>query len=111
MLVIRAEQMHEMNGTIFRAYIVKMREKLKADFSERLESMEHGAIEDLILKSIKLAEEYGVDKESDVEKFIECVVKYGLDFDKTCPWAQKILSDRNMDGTDKMIQLEIQAPS
>lgn len=110
MLVIREEQMNKMSEAIFHDFVVKTREKLKVEFSEGLEALDNDALENLICKSIKLAAEYGVDRELDVEKFIEYVARYGLEFDKNNLWAQKILSDENMDGTDKMIELEIQEP-
>ena len=79
-------------------------------FSEELKDIDDGALEDLILKSIDRAKQYGVENEEDVEKFMAYVIKYGFGFDKTHSWAQKALSDPQKDGTDKINELEIHSP-
>jgi len=87
-------------------YVARMSKQLRLKFPDQLAGIDDTTLERRILNSIDNAEQYGIDKEGDVEKFLEYSVKYGVEFYKECLWAKKVLSDPEIDGSDKMVELE-----
>jgi hypothetical protein len=62
----------------------------------------------MIHAGIVKAESYDITDEVDVERFLECMVRFGLDFDNhpQTSWAGQILQDKSLSGTEKMNQID-----
>ena len=107
MLVIRKQQMD-----VFRNYEIKKFEDrmvlhLRSGFPEQTKTIPEQALREMILTGIDKAESYKVTDEVDVERFLECIMRYGSDFDTdpNISWAAEILRDESFTGTEKMNQI------
>jgi hypothetical protein len=66
--------------------------------------MDDEELQALIHYGVEKAKGYGVTRESDVRRFVECLVVHGRGFDEApeTAWAGTILRDEALDGTQKM---------
>ncbi len=108
MLKIRKEQMETFKDDILRKFEDKMVIHLRSQFPEETKQMEEPELREMIHNGIFHARRYKVTLEIDVSRYLECMMKYGADFDtnpKTA-WAGKILHNRMMEGTEKMDRID-----
>jgi hypothetical protein len=103
-MIIRMEQMETLSDYTFRKFVDRMVAHLKKEFPEQTENMGEDALRDLINKSMERAETYGVTDDIDIERYLECALLYGRDFDANPQtlWAGEILRDNDLSGFDKM---------
>ena len=108
MLVIRKEQMDVLSNHQLAQYVKSMVNHLTASFPDKTKNLGQDELVDLIYKGINSAEKYGIDDESDVERYLEYVVRYGASFDtgKETAWALEILNNSELSGTQKMNQID-----
>jgi radical SAM superfamily enzyme with C-terminal helix-hairpin-helix motif len=107
MLKIRDEQMKVFEEASLRNFEDRMVIHFRSNLLEQTKNMSEQDLRELIKMGIDRAELYEVTDEVDVERFLECMVRYGSDFDtdpKTS-WAGEILRDESFTGTEKMNQI------
>ena len=104
---IRQEQMGVLSLASLRRFAGRMVEILPTRFPKEVEErhlQERQHLEAAILEGIQRAKGHGVLNEADVERFLECAIIFGPEFDEDAgiPWAQEILTRKNLDGEQKM---------
>ena len=77
---------------------------LRSNFLEQTKNLPEHVLREMIRSGINKAETYEVTDEVDVERFLECMVRYGEDFDNDpkTSWAGEILRDEGFNGREKM---------
>lgn len=107
MLVIRKEQMDVFGNYEIRKFEDRMVLHLRSSLPEETKSITERVLREMIHAGIDKAESYQVTDEVDVERFLECVVRYGrvFDTDPKTSWAGEILRDESFTGTEKMNQI------
>ena len=89
------------------AFVKRLAEHLKNDFASDLAA--HGIaeaeVEQQVLQSIAAARQFGVEAESDLWFFSECMAIFGPGFPGNQPWAQQVLGRRDITGTEKMDEI------
>lgn len=104
MLSIREEQMKELSKYMLRRFEDRMVIYLRSAFQEQTAELTEPDLRALIRVGTVQAGEDDVTDEADVERYLECMVKYGGEFntnDETS-WAGVILDDSDLSGTEKM---------
>jgi hypothetical protein len=104
MLVIRQEQMEVLGRYMLRQFEARMVLHLRATFPEPLRGMSESDLRDMIRDGIDKAAQYDVTTEGDVQRYLECMVLLGPNYDRDgeLPWAGEILRRKDMDGQAKM---------
>ncbi len=91
----------------FGVFVQRLTEHLKNDLAADLAA--HGVTESNVSQqvrdSIALAARFGVEAESDVWLFAECVAIFGPQFPQNQPWAQQELVREDKSGTEKMDEI------
>jgi hypothetical protein len=107
MLKIREEQMKAFVQAVLLGYEDRMVIHLRSSFPEQTKTLPEHALREMIRTGMNKAEVYEVKDETDVERFLECMVRYGEDFDRDpqTSWAGEILRDEGFNGTEKMNQI------
>ncbi len=108
MLMIRDEQMEVLSKYMLKQFEDRMVSHLKKNFANETRGTSDLVLRKTMRISIDKAAKYNVTDETDVKRYLEYVVRYGLDFDtnQNLIWATKILCEGNMTGTEKMNQLD-----
>ena len=104
MIQVRPEQIE-----VFRKLAqLKISERLSVYFQEnyleQVVAMGSEKLSVMIDLGLGRARNFGIDTEYDARRFIECLITYGEDFgfEGNSPWAQEILNDSMMGGSEKM---------
>lgn len=108
MLIIRKEQWDVLSKYMVDQFVDRALAYLQRAFPEQTKDIPEQELRSIIRAGIDKAESYGITDEVDVERFLECMVRYGSDFD-TDPetsWAGQILHDESLTGTEKMNQID-----
>jgi hypothetical protein len=108
MLVIRKEQMDVLSNYQLELFVKRVVEHLTLSFPDKTGSLKQKELEDLIRKGVDSAEKYDIDDESDVERYLDYVIRFGasFDIDKETAWASEILNNQEINGTEKMNQID-----
>lgn len=106
-MIIRTEQMDVMRESALQQFVDRMIAHLKREFPEQTAKMPEGELRTLIHQSMRTAEKYDVIYEVDIERYLECVMLYGRDFDVNpeTSWAAEILRNYELSGFEKMNQI------
>jgi len=107
-LIIRKEQWDVLSKYMVDQFVDGAVVHLRKAFPEQTKNLTEPVLRGMIRTGIEKAESYDVTDEADVERFLECMVRYGSDFD-TDPetsWAGQILYDESLTGTEKMNQID-----
>ncbi len=104
MFVIRKEQMKVLSEYIAKAFHDRMARHLRKVFPDKTAKLSDAELRKVIEDAIPLAENYGVVKEDDVEKFLEYTMRFGKNFAEqpSYAWAGSILRPNDVDGSRKM---------
>lgn len=104
MLKIRKEQMDVMSDYMLIQFEDRMVLHLRSTFPEQTKDTIELDLRAMIEAGIEKADKYDVTDESDVERYLECMVLYGPNFDadSRTSWAGEILRDERLIGTEKM---------
>ena len=104
MLRIRKEQIRAFERHFMSRFIAQMIEHIRSEFPEKADSRTEDELVDLIRDGVNNAAAYDIAAESDIEEFIDCMIRYGIDFDTSgdTEWAGKILNDPAILGFEKM---------
>lgn len=107
MLKIRKEQNDELAKAAVKRFEDWMVVHLQSTFPEQTKDMMEPDLRKMIQAGIDNAAKYDVTDEADVERYLECMVAYGPDFDtdSKTSWAGAILKNENLTGTEKMNQI------
>jgi hypothetical protein len=107
MLKIRPEQMEEMSEYMLHQFEERMVEHLHSAFPDQTEELKKTDLQAIIRTGVDKAESYDVTDEVDVERYLECIVQYGTEFDTDVgtAWAGEILRTDTITGNEKMNQI------
>src|SRR5262245_52446241 len=109
MFRIRKEQMDALARHLEESFALRMVRHLLDDFPVQVAALElqEKDLPPLVRRGMANAERYGVVYEEDVERYIECLVLLGPDFDQDprYPWAAEILNKKELSGRAKMDQV------
>ena len=108
MLKIRKEQMQVLSGYMLHMFKDRMVRHLRAAFKIKLEKITEEELRTLVDTGIDKAKYYNIITEDDVQTYLEYMVSYSHDFDMNSEtsWAGDILSQKDIDGSLKMIRLK-----
>jgi hypothetical protein len=109
MLIIRNEQLEVFDDYLFKQFVEDMIAHLRTNFPNQVKPMNETDLRKMIEDGIDRAEQYDVINVGDVERFLECMVILGQNFDNDIQntWAGDILRDKNTNGTDKMDEIMV----
>ena len=114
MLIMTEEQMSNLSQVPIKQFEQDMFIYLTDNFPEDIKNKSKQELQTLIHNGIEQAEQYQIEYEDDVRRYLEFIVMYAEDFDKNhdTAWAHKILHSEELDGTEKMdlideLELEI----
>jgi hypothetical protein len=101
---IRDDQLTALGEVRLMVFVQRLTDHLKNDFAADLAS--HGIAKSQVPQQVRdciaLAGSFGVEAESDMWLFGECVAIFGPQFPRTEDWAQEELERRDKSGTEKM---------
>ena len=106
-MIIREEQMKVFSAYMWRRFEDQMAAHLRRTFPELTFGMTDEDLLSTIRAGIQRAANYGVQREPDLQTFLEYVTCYGLNFD-TNPdtnWAGQVLHDKTRNPSEKMYLL------
>jgi hypothetical protein len=108
MLVIRDEQMEALRQYMLRSFQNRMVSHLRTDFPEETSEMSDEELQTLVQTGMDKAESYGIVYEDDIQRFLDYMLIHGPDFDQddSHPEVQAILRDEEMDGEEKMDEID-----
>lgn len=108
MLTIRREQMAVLERCMFKRFEDRMVVRLSTSYPQQCAAMSEPALRDMIREGTKQAAVYRVTAEFDVERYLECMVLYGVDFDTAdrTLWAGEILRAEGVEGSEKMNRID-----
>ncbi|MFP2907947.1 hypothetical protein ACLESD_23430 [Pyxidicoccus sp. 3LFB2] len=89
-------------------FMEQMATHLREVFPEETQPWSEERLLKHVTEAAERASQYGVVLEGDVQRYLECAVLYGWDFDRApgSAWARAILEDSSLDGVAKMDALE-----
>lgn len=104
MLSIRKEQLEAFEKVVRTQFREKMVLYLRERFVEQTAVLSADDLRTLIDSEIKRAKQFKVILEDDVQRYLECIIIYGRDFDSNpkLRWVRATLRARNITGTEKM---------
>lgn len=109
MLKIRKEQSDALSRSLVDRFVRQVVSHLEDDLKEYIDRLgiDDGNLEDFVRLGMEKSKNYGIVFEEDIERYIECMVVFGPDFDHNLkyPWAENILNDKEKDGEQKVEEL------
>jgi len=101
---IRKAQMQALSEYMLDRFEDRMVAHLRSRFPEQTQKMQEPDLRAFIRDGIDRARTYGVTKEFDVRRYLECMVTFGAEFDTEpqTSWAGDILRSEGLTGTGKM---------
>ena len=105
MLIIRPEQVKVLEQYMVKQFEERMRVHLQRVFAEELQTIGEVELREQIRLGVEKAQLYQITKEGDVQRYLECAVIYGWEFDTTS-WAKNILQRADWSGEMKMDKVE-----
>ena len=108
MLVIRDDQIEAFDESMLRNFKNRMVSHLREACPEETSDMSEEELRALIQGGIDKAESYEIFEDDDVRRFLEYMLILNPDFDQdsSFPEIQEILNDEEMDGTEKMDEID-----
>jgi hypothetical protein len=108
MLTIRKEQVKVLEGGMARQFELKMMEHLRNKFPSETDKKEDDELVAQIRQGVKSSGKYEISAESEVARYIEYMMMYGLSFDTDpkCDWAGKILNTDGISGAEKLDRID-----
>ncbi|MGA2703391.1 MAG: hypothetical protein ABSH35_20125 [Isosphaeraceae bacterium] len=107
---IRSEQVDVFTRRLEVQFAKRMANHLRITFPREVEKLgvDDEGLEQLALRGLANARKYRVVNESDVRRYIECMVILGphFDCDEQFPWAAQSLRRTDLDGEAKMDQID-----
>ena len=108
MLVIRDDQIEAFDESMLRNFKNRMVSHLRTACPQETSDMSEEELRALIQGGIDKAESYEIFEDDDVRRFLEYMLILNPDFDQdsSFPEIQEILNDEEMDGTEKMDEVD-----
>ena len=108
MLVIRDEQMKAMQEYMLTKFAGRMFLHLRESFPEEISGISDEELRALIQMGIEKARSYNILEDEDVQGFLEFMITNGPNFheDEAHPEIQQILSSTEMDGEEKIDEID-----
>ena len=108
MLLIRNEQIETLSEHLLRGFEERMIIHLRSKFPDQVQPMKKDDLLKFIRYGLKQAQQYGIEIEWDICRYVECMVRYGPFFDMAddFTWAAAILNDHGLSGTIKMDKID-----
>jgi hypothetical protein len=103
-MIIRKEQMDVLSRFMLGQFENEMIVHLRSRF-QSCSQMKDGDLRTLVRGGVERAGQYEIVKEYDVRRYLEFMVEYGDDFDRT-EWAAQILTNQSLSGTQKMDRID-----
>lgn len=104
MLKIRKEQIDALRKYMLDQFTARMAVHLRSAFPEQTIDMLEQNLHNMIQHGIDKASDYDIKLEDNVQRFLECMITYGRDFDHNpkTRWAGDILRRKDINGFMKM---------
>lgn len=103
---IRGSQIDACSRARFEAFVRRMSDMLAAKFPDwcASETLDAAARDKLVREAVQQAGLYSVEREADLELYIQCLPLLSRTFDRDAnfPWAGEILNRPDLDGARKM---------
>jgi Domain of unknown function (DUF4123) len=108
MFTIRKEQFEMFQMASLRQFEHKMILHLRTEFADQAKSKADSEQRTLVEMGIKRAAFYKILMEADVSRYLECMFRWGQNFDLNpdTNWAGQVLRTRSLTGTEKMNYIE-----
>ncbi|MDP3000156.1 MAG: hypothetical protein Q8N47_21915 [Bryobacterales bacterium] len=108
MITLRDAHLDAFQQVSLKQFEDRMVDHLRNDFADRTKDRLEPDLRSLVRDSVAKAKTYGVVAEDDVQRFIDCRMIYGPEFDtaKETHWAGQILRTPSLNGTEKMDYVE-----
>jgi hypothetical protein len=107
---IREKQVEAFSRVLEDQFAVRTAAHLRKAFPAEVEKqgLDDDALKQLALRGLAAARRHGVVNQADVERYVECMLILGHDFDADprFPWAGRILARADLDGESKMDQID-----
>ena len=107
-MIIRRQQMEVFGDYMRRQFEWRMVHHLRARFPNETMLLDEDSLQDLVVSGIRQAEDYGIDVEEDIRRYLEYMMVLSRDFDTNphTAWASDILRRGNIDGSRKMDEID-----
>ncbi len=104
MLIIRKEQMEAFSQYMIEQFEESAQAYLRKAYAEQLKEKDDAWLRLIIKAGIKKARGHGFELESQVRRYIECMLLWGEDFDANpdAAWAAEILNDNSASKDEKL---------
>jgi len=96
MLTIRKEQIDFFKEKMPRKFAKRVLNHLMDVFPDQCEPLGESKISEIIWQGIDKANGYHLSTERDIARYIDLMILLGRDFDMALPWANNILTDKNI---------------
>jgi len=106
MLRIRPEQMAVFRQVMAERFKERTLTRLRDDFPKHTAEYSDEGLSEIIYLGVERAKQYGIRIEPDISCFIEHMLLCGTEFDTQLKWAQDILNDDTIAGSEKAYRLE-----
>lgn len=105
-MIIRKAQIETFAASSLEAFVTRMISMLEIQFPEWAAAIVRSghSLDSVVRSAMAEAASFGVEAESDLEVYIQCLVLLGSTFanDLTALWARGILRRTDLSGTEKM---------
>lgn len=104
MLVIRKAQLETLEEYSLASFVQRMAKQLRSSCAAETRDISEPDLRQMISAGVERAEQFGIEDEADVERFLDYTLRFGPEFGNTSQttWAGEILQDDGMDGSEKM---------
>lgn len=83
----------------------RMVNRLRSNYPAQTRGTADAELRATIRAGVARAATHSVTDESDVERYLDCVIEHGPEFDRT-QWAAPILSNSRLSGSEKMNRID-----
>lgn len=108
MLRVSARQMQVLRNSLWMGFERRMLARIRADFPDCAARLADGMLLDALRRILMKAARYGIEREYDLQRFIEHAMVYGANLDERSDtrWIGDTLRRTDVDGTVKLDLLD-----
>ena len=113
MRVMGSAQKQALAEHVLKAFKARLAAHVREVFPSETAGLSDAALEVTVTAAMQRAKDCGVTDEEDVQRFLECVFRYGphFDTDPATAWAGAILRDERLCGATKMDRICAHEPT
>jgi hypothetical protein len=104
--IIRNEQMKAFGRAMEQRFAERMLRRLRRNYSSRIAQLSDEEVRGLIRQAIETSRKYGMVTETEVARYLNYVISYGAEFDRTEDWAAAILNTAGLTGRQKLDRID-----